>query len=103
MASGMSAARVSRIALPLSRVSTSASTSSRSSIRSAIRLRTSARWAGEVAPQAALAACAASSAASMSSAVERATSHSGRPVTGVGLLKYWPRAGGVQAPPMKLS
>ena len=72
-------------------------------MRSAILLRMRERSAGEVLPQASLAACAASSAFSMSSAVERATSHSGRPVTGVGLVKYCPRTGGTHSPPMKLS
>ena len=84
MASGRSAAVVSRIGLPLSSVSTIASIAACSSMRSAILFRTRARSAGDVLAQPALAACAASSAFSMSSAFERATSHNGRPVTGVG-------------------
>ena len=62
MASGMSAAVVSRIGLPLSQVSASASRSRFSSIRSAMRLRISGALGDAVRPQASFAACAASSA-----------------------------------------
>ena len=74
MASGMSAARVSRHALPFSQLSAIAMDSRLASMRSAILLRMFARSAAEVLPQAGAAACAASSAFSTSSAVLRATS-----------------------------
>ncbi len=82
MASGMSAAIVSRIGLPLSQVSASGESSRFSSMRSAILFRILARSAGEVLPQASLALCAASSASSMSSACERAISQTVLPVIG---------------------
>ena len=85
---------VSRIGLPLSIVSMKARVSRLASIRSAIRFRMLARYAGDVPFQLIAAACAASRALSTSSWVERATSHSGWPVIGVGLTKYCPRAGG---------
>lgn len=88
MASGMSAASVSRTGLPLSHVSATASISRFCSIRSAILLRMFARAVGEVRPQESRAAWAASSAFSMSSAVERATSQKGLPVTGLMFSKY---------------
>ena len=87
MASGKSAARVSRTGLPLSQVSATASISRFCSMRSAILFNTIARSVGDVAPQAALAAWAASSALSMSSAVERGISQKVRPVTGVTFSK----------------
>jgi len=103
MASGMSAAIVSRIGLPLSMVSTEASTCRFSCMRSAILFRISARFAGAVAPQASFALCAASSASSMSPAWERATWQIGLPVIGLILSKYLPSTGGTHLPPMKLS
>lgn len=93
MASGISALRVSRTALPLSHVSMTAMSSRLASIRSAIWLRMFARSAGEVLPHASAAAWAASRAASMSSAVPRATRVNTSPVTGVGLSKYSPLMG----------
>ena len=102
MASGMSAAVVSRIGLPLSQVSARAISSRFASIRSAIRLRISARSAALVRPQASLAACAASSAASTSSAFDRATSQSTWPFTGERFSKYLPLLGSTKLPPMKL-
>ena len=103
MASGMSAARVSRQALPLSHASAMAIFSRLASIRSAILFRMLARSAGEVLPQAGAAPCAASSASSMSSAVPRAISVNGWPVTGVRFSKYWPLTGATNSPPMQLS
>ena len=82
MASGMSAARHSRIGLPLSQVSATAISSRCSSMRSAILLSTFARSAGGVVPQAGAAAWAASRAFSTSLAVDRATSVNTSPVTG---------------------
>ena len=87
MASGMSAARVSRIGLPFSQVSATAMAGRFASIRSAIRFRMFARSAAEVRPQAGAAPCAASRARSTSSAVPRATSQKVSPVTGVGFSK----------------
>ncbi len=103
MASGRSAASVSRTGLPFSQLSATASSSRWSAIRSAIRSSTWARSAGEVRPQAGAAAWAASSAASTSSAVPRAISQNTSPVTGVGFSKYCPRTGGVHAPPIQCS
>ena len=100
MASGMSAAMVSRSGLPLSQVSALASSSRFCSMRSAILLRMLARVVGEALPQAVLAAWAASSASSMSSAVERGTSQNARPVIGVMFSKYSPLVGGTHSPPM---
>jgi hypothetical protein len=99
----MSAARVSRQALPFSQASAMATASRFCSIRSAILLRMFARSAIAVLPQAGAAACAASSAFSMSSAVPRATSVKVSPVTGVGFSKYCPLAGATYSPPMKWS
>src|SRR3954463_10869835 len=93
MASGMSAARVSRIGLPLSQVSAMARRSRLSSIRAAIRFSIAARSATLVRPQAAFAACAASSAASTSCASERAILQTIWPVTGEALSKYLPELG----------
>ena len=87
MASGMSAAMVSRIGLPLSQVSARASSSRFSSMRSAMWFRISARSAALARPQASLAAWAASSAASTSVASERAISQSFAPFTGEKLSK----------------
>ena len=103
MASGRSAALVSRIGLPLSMASTGARASSFSSMRSAILLRTRARSAGAARPQASLAAWAASSASSMSSAVERAIVQTTDPSIGDTLSNFWPFTGGTHLPPMKLS
>ncbi len=103
MASGMSAASVSRTGLPLSQVSATAIISRFASSRSAILFMSAARWVGEVLPHASAAACAASSALWMSSSVERATWQKTWPVTGDGLSKYWPLTGGTNLPPMKLS
>ena len=103
MASGMSAASVSRTGLPLSQLSATASFSRFASIRSAILFRTLARSAAEVLPQAGAAACAASSASSTSSAVPRATSQNVCPLTGVGFSKYWPLTGATHSPPIQLS
>ena len=102
MASGMSAAVVSRIGLPLSQVSARAIVSRFASIRSATLFRITARSATLVRPQASLAACAASSAASTSAAFERATSQSTCPFTGERFSKYLPLLGSTNAPPMKL-
>jgi hypothetical protein len=99
----MSAASVSRQALPFSQASAIAIDSRLASTRSAILLRMLARSAADVLPQAGAAACAASSAFSMSSAVPRATSVKVSPVTGVGFSKYWPLAGATYSPPMKWS
>jgi hypothetical protein len=99
----MSAASVSRTALPLSQVSATASASRFCSIRSAILFSTTARSAAEVRPQPGAAPCAASSARSTSSAVPRAISVKFSPVTGVGFSKYPPLAGGTYSPPMKWS
>ena len=82
MASGRSAAVVSRIGLPLSQVSAWASSERLSSIRWAMALRITARSATLAEPQASLAAWAASSARSTSAASDRATSHRGWPFTG---------------------
>ncbi len=87
MASGMSAASVSRTGLPFSQLSATARDSRLSCIRSAIRLRISARSATGVRPQASAAPCAASRAFSTSGAVPRATSVKVCPVTGVGFSK----------------
>ena len=103
MASGMSAASVSRTGLPFSQLSATASFSRFASIRSAILSRMSARAVTDVRPQAGAAACAASRARSTSSAVPRAISVNGCPFTGLGFSKYWPRAGGTYSPPMKWS
>jgi hypothetical protein len=73
------------------------------SIRSAMRFRMLARYAGDVPFQLMAAACAASRARSTSSRVERATSHRGCPVSGVGLTKYSPSAGGTYSPAIQLS
>ena len=89
--------------LPLSIVSMSAMVSMFSSRRSAILLSRIARVVGDVAFQLTAAACAASSARSTSSAVDRATSHNGLPVMGVGLVKYLPRTGATYSPPIQLS
>ncbi len=87
IASGMSAASVSRTALPLSQVSATASSSRLSSIRSAILFRMFARSDDDVRPQPGAAPWAASSARSTSSAVPRAISVKFSPVTGVGFSK----------------
>ena len=76
-ASGMSAASVSRIGLPLSQTSASASESRFASMRSAILFKIAARSAGAVLPHAFAAPWAASSALSTSDASERATSQNG--------------------------
>jgi len=101
IASGMSAASVSRTGLPLSQVSATASASRCCSIRSAMRSRMFDRSVGEVRPHPGAAPCAASRARSTSSAVPRATSVNVWPVTGVALSKYRPPAGGTYCPPMK--
>ena len=103
MARGTSAARVSRIGLPLSRVSARARSSRFSSILSAILSRMPARSAGEVRPHRFLTAWAASRAFSMSSAEERAISQIGSPLIGLWSVKYWPFSGATQLPPMKFS
>jgi len=103
MASGTSAARVSRIGLPLSRVSARASSSRFSSILSAIFSRMPARSAGEVRAQRSFTACAASSAFSMSSAEERAISQIGSPLMGLWSVKYRPFSGATHVPPIKFS
>ena len=100
MASGMSAARVSRMGLPLSQVSATASISRFSSITSAMRWSAAARSATGVLPHASLAPCAASRASSMSSARERATSQNGLPVTGEMFSKYFSFFGFTNSPPM---
>ncbi len=102
MASGMSAAIVSRIGLPLSHVSAWASNSSLSSMRWAIFIRIFERSAGEVFAHLSFAAWAASSAALTSFSSERAISQSLPPVTGVMLSKYLPSIGSRHSPPMKL-
>ena len=84
----MSAASVSRHALPFSQLSAIAIFSRLASTRSAILFRTLARSAADVLPHAGAAACAASSAFSTSSAVPRATSVNVSPVIGVGFSKY---------------
>ena len=99
----MSAARHSRIGLPLSHDSASAMASRFSSIRSAIRSRTSERSAAEVAFHPGAAAHAASRAASMSSDVPRPTSQKTWPVIGVTFSKYSPLTGATHSPPMKWS
>jgi hypothetical protein len=93
MASGRSAAIVSRILLPLSQVSTCASISRFSSIRSAIFIRTALRSAIEVFPQAGAASCAASSASSISAAFDRGIIVIGLPLTGDMSSKYSPFVG----------
>lgn len=103
MASGISAASVSRTGLPFSQLSATASSSRWASIRSAILLSTEARSPADVAPQPGAAAWAASRASSMSSDVPRAISVNGRPLTGLGFSKYWPRVGGTYAPPIQWS
>jgi hypothetical protein len=103
MASGMSAAMVSRIGLPLSQDSARATFSRFASIRSAIRLSTLARSFAAILPQPGAARCAASRASSMSSPVLRATSQKTLPVTGVTFSKYWPLTGGTRSPPIQLS
>ena len=103
MASGRSAARVSRTGLPFSQLSATASASRFCSIRSAILLRTAARSAAAVRAQPGAAACAASSARSTSSAVPRAISVNGLPLTGVGFSKYRPSAGATYSPPIQWS
>jgi hypothetical protein len=99
----MSAASVSRQALPSSQLCATAIGSRFASIRSAILVRMFARSATDVLPQAGAAACAASRAFSTSSAVPRATSANVWPVTGVGFSKYRPLAGATYSPPMKWS
>src|SRR5579859_800557 len=99
----MSAARVSRIGLPLSSVSAMASVSRFASMRSAIFKRMLERSATEVRPHFSRAAWAASSASSTSSACERATWHSTSPLIGLILSKYCPPLGATHFPPMKLS
>ncbi len=103
MASGMSAAVVSRIGLPLSQVSATASISRFASMTSAILFRIAARSAVLVLPQEGAALWAASSASSMSSAVPRATSVKALPVTGEMFSKYWPLTGLTQPPPIQFS
>ncbi len=100
MASGMSAAMVSRSGLPLSMVSATAICSRLASMRSAIRFRMLARSVVEVRPHAALALCAASSAASMSLLLERGTAVNFWPLMGEMFSKYCPSTGATQCPPM---
>ncbi|MNR05162.1 hypothetical protein D3C85_1211750 [compost metagenome] len=103
MASGMSAARASRMGLPLSQVSAVARRSRLASITSAICISMRARSAAGVEPHFGAARCAASSASSMSRSFERALRVRVWPVTGVTLSKYSPSAGDCHFPSMKLS
>ena len=103
MAKGMSAARVSRRALPLSQVSARAKTSRLASITSAILRSMLLRSVAEELFQDGAAAQAASSANSMSSAVERGMRVKALPSTGETFSKYCPMVGATHLPPMKFS
>ena len=103
MASGISAAKVSRIGLPFSHVSATANNSIFCSRRSAIFNNRLERSVGEAAFHLVLAAWAASSASSMSSGLDLATLAKGLPLTGEILSKYSPLTGATHWPPIKLS
>src|SRR5699024_4131729 len=102
-ASGKSAARGSLTAFPLSHVSATASISILSSIQSAILLKIFALSATDILPHTLKATCAASIAAFTYSLVDLANSQKTSPVTGLTFSKYFPFAGGLYSPPIKLS